>query len=215
MYKAIIFDLDGTLLNTSRDINKVLNDALRTFGCPELSLEKTIEYVGNGAKKLLERAVPAGFKRFDELYKYYLVKFAACDNALTSFYDGEEQFFAKAKQQGIKTAILSNKPDDAAHEVYKKFLARFSFDYVLGQTPEFGLKPDPSAVIYLKGKRGVEKSECLFVGDGETDVATAANAGIDCASVLWGFRTEAQLKEAGAKLLVHSYSQLWDVVSGN
>lgn len=214
MYKAIIFDLDGTLLDTSRDICKVLNDALRTFGCAEVSLEKTIEYVGNGARKLLERAAPPHFERFEQLYNYYRVKFAACDNALTTLYPGESAFLKEAKDRGIKLAVLSNKPDDAAQEVGKNFLAPFGFDLILGQTGQFGLKPDPAAVFYIMDKLGAGREECLFVGDGETDVATAANAGIDCASVLWGFRTAAQLEAAGAKLLVSSFEELGKVAFG-
>lgn len=213
MYKAIIFDLDGTLLNTSRDICKTLNQSLCAFGCPEVSLEKTIEYVGNGAKKLIERAVPASFDKTDELYNYYRVKFAACDNKLTTLYDGEEQFLHAIKERGIKTAILTNKPDDAAQEVYKSLLARFGFDFVIGQTERFPLKPEPSAVLYLMQKMSVDKRQCLFVGDGETDIATAANAGIDCASVLWGFRTKEQLLVAGGNIFVENYRELLDIVT--
>lgn len=215
MYKAIIFDLDGTLLDTSRDICIVLNDALYSFNCPQISLQKTIEYVGNGAKKLIERAVPPGFDKTQELYEYYRVKFAACDNKHTVLYPGEDEFLRTIKSMGIKTVILTNKPDDAAHGVYKSLLSAYNFDIALGQTPRFPLKPDPSAVNYIIEELGVAKSECLFVGDGETDVATAANAGIDCASVLWGFRTRQQLSAAGAKIFASNYGELLKIVDGH
>ena len=214
MYNAIIFDLDGTLLNTSRDICATLNQSLRAFGCPEVKHKKTIEYVGNGAKKLIERAAPENFDRMEELYSHYRVKFAACDNALTTLYDGEEQFLQTIKARGIKTAILTNKPDDAAQNVYKNFLARFDFDFVLGQTPYFALKPDPSATKFLMAEMGAGPSQCLFVGDGETDIATAANAGIDCVSVLWGFRTKEQLLSAGGKIFAENYGELLKIVLG-
>ena len=212
MYKAIIFDLDGTLLDTSRDICKVLNNALTTYGCPEISLENTIKFVGDGARKLVERAVPAGFDRVDELYAYYRANFAACDNALTTLYDGEEEFLRSVKERGIKIAILTNKPDDAARGVYEMYLARFGFDAVLGNTQRFPLKPDPSAALYLMERMGADRAQCLFVGDGEADIATAANAGIDCVSVLWGFRTREQLLSAGAGMFAENYSKLLDIV---
>ncbi len=202
------------MLNTSRDICRVLNDALTAFGCPAVTLEQTIKYVGDGARKLIERAVPANFDRFEELYNYYRINFAACDNALTTFYEGEDEFLREVKSRGIKTAVLSNKPDDAAQEVSKNFFAPYGFDLVMGHTKDFGLKPDPSAVFYIMKKLGVGGKECLFVGDGEADIATAANAGIDCASVLWGFRTREQLAAAGGKNFVSSYPALLKFVLG-
>lgn len=212
MYKAIIFDLDGTLLNTSGDINAVLNASLEAFGCPQISLQKTIEYVGDGARKLIERAAPPDFDRIEELYSYYRVHFAACDNSRTTLYEGEDFFLREVKSLGIKLAILTNKPDDAAKGVCGKLLSGYGFDYILGQTDKFPLKPAPAAVQYLIGQLGVASPECLFVGDGETDIATAANAGIDCASVLWGFRSAEQLKSAGGKLFVRDYPELLSVV---
>lgn len=214
MYKALIFDLDGTLLNTSRDICKVLNDALRTFGCPEVTLERTLRCVGDGARKLIERVVPEHFDRFEELYEYYRVKFANDDNSLTTRYEGEDEFFARIGALGIKTAILSNKPDDAAQRVCRHLLSDYSFDVIMGQTEGFNLKPDPASTLHIIGKLGVLPEQCLFVGDGEPDIATAANAGIDCASVLWGFRSRSQLEAAGGRLFVSSFAELGDVVTG-
>ena len=147
MYKAIIFDLDGTLLNTSRDICKTLNASLAKFGCPAVTVEQTLSYVGDGAKKLIERAAPHNFKEFDELYADYLKRFAACDNSLTSLYPHEAEFLSAAKGRGIKLAILTNKPADATAKVYNMYLAAFSFDIVVGNDARFALKPDPSAAL--------------------------------------------------------------------
>lgn len=209
MIKLIIFDLDGTLLNTSYDIQRVLNATLLHFGLPQVSYEQTLAYVGNGARKLIERAVPSD--RHDILqsvYSYYSKAFAACDNSLTRLYDGEEQFLVRLKQNGVRTAIITNKPQDATDGVYKKLLARFDFDFVIGQSGQYPLKPDPQSTLAVMKLLWIDKKDCLFVGDGETDVETARAAGIDCASVLWGYRSRAQLLAAGAQHFVYSFDEL-------
>lgn len=209
MFKAIIFDLDGTLLDTSRDIHSVLNGALTHFGLPEISLEKTLEYVGNGAKKLVERALPEDrLDMLDRVYAYYAERFAACENNLTCLYDGEEKFLLRLKACGIKTAIVTNKPQDATNGVYEKHLSRFNFDVVLGQSEKFPLKPQPESTLSVMEQLEVEPENCLFVGDGETDVLTAKNSKIKCASVLWGFRSYEQLKAAGADVFISNYDEL-------
>jgi phosphoglycolate phosphatase len=213
MYKAIIFDLDGTLLNTSRDICKVLNNSLSAFSLPNISLEKTIEYVGNGAKKLVERAVPEQNKEIvNEVYKHYSAHFAVCDNNLTTLYEGEEEVLKTLKRKGCKLAIITNKPQKATDGVYLKHLSEFNFDLVLGQSETFPLKPEADSTLYAIKKMGVNKSDCLFVGDGETDVLTAKNAGVDCLSVLWGYRDYNTLKKAGAAHFAKSYTELLNFV---
>jgi phosphoglycolate phosphatase len=216
MYKVIIFDLDGTLLNTSKDIQAVLNDSLSHFGLPQISLEKTVEYVGNGAKVLVERAMPADrMELFDDVYSYYRVHFAACDNLLTCLYPDEEQVLNQLKGRGVKFAIVTNKPQNATDGVYSKHLSNFDFDCVLGQTDKFPLKPSPLSTQYIIKSLGVLPEDCLFVGDGETDVQTARAAGIDCLSVLWGYRSREQLEKAGATNFAESYKQLLKFVLNN
>ena len=213
MYKLIIFDLDGTLLNTSFDIQKVLNETLTHYGFPTLTLEKTIEYVGNGAKKLIERALPCSNERlFEEVYAHYAKAFAECDNSLTCLYDGEEEFLKKLKAENIKIAIVTNKPQAATDKVYSDLLSRFDFDIIIGQSDKFALKPDPQSTLSVIETLKTDKADCLFVGDGETDVQTALNAGISCVSALWGYRTREQLKAAGAKMFASSYRQLEELV---
>ncbi len=209
MYKTIIFDLDGTLLNTSLDIHRVLNDTLAHFSLPQISLEKTLEYVGNGAKLLVQRAIPqSATVNFEEIYGYYAAHFAACDNSLTSLYEGEEEVLFNLKKAGVKLALVTNKPQNATEGVYNKHLKKFGFDFVAGNTQEYPLKPDPTLALFAAKITGANAEECLFVGDGETDVQTAINAKMDGLSVLWGYRTKAQLKAAGAKNFVESYSEL-------
>lgn len=209
MYKTVIFDLDGTLLNTSLDIHRVLNDTLAHFSLPQISLEKTLEYVGNGAKLLVQRAIPqSAMGNFEEIYGYYAAHFAACDNSLTSLYEGEEEVLFNLKKAGVKLALVTNKPQNATEGVYNKHLKKFGFDFVAGNTQEYPLKPDPTLALFAAKITGAKAEECLFVGDGETDVQTAINAKMDGLSVLWGYRTKAQLNAAGAKNFVESYSEL-------
>jgi phosphoglycolate phosphatase len=216
MYKGIIFDLDGTLLNTSLDIHAVLNDSLSHFNLPQLSLEKTVEYVGNGAKILVERAIPKDKSYLlEDVYKYYATHFAACANDLTCLYDGEEEVLLELKRMGVKLAIVTNKPQNATEGVYCKHLARFNFDCVLGQTDKYPLKPSPQSTLATIAQLGLEPEDCLFVGDGETDVQTAKNANIDCLSVLWGYRSRSTLEQAGGINFVGDYQQLLNFVKNN
>lgn len=214
MYKAIIFDLDGTLLDTSKDIHKTLNDSLRRFSLPEIPYEKTLSFVGDGARKLVERAAgKIDEKLLEEVYKDYSVNFAECDNNLTSLFPKEAQTLENFKRSGIKLAIITNKPQRATERVYDKFLANFGFNIVLGQTEYSQLKPNPSSVFEILSILGVDKKDCLFVGDGETDIRTAANAGIDCVSVLWGLRSKEQLEIAGGRRFVSSFEELEKIVN--
>lgn len=213
MYKAIIFDLDGTLLDTSRDINAVLNDVLKHFGLPTVSLSDTIKYVGNGAKELVRRAIGKNNEaRLEEINSYYVREFAKCDNKMATIYDGEEHALKAFKANGIKLGILSNKPQSATEHVYDLFFKGFGFDFVQGQKDGIGLKPSPDGVFAALSALGIKKDECLFVGDGETDVLTAKNAGVDGVSVLWGFRAKEQLEEVGATRFVYNFAELEKLV---
>ena len=210
MIKAVIFDLDGTLLDTSHDIHAVINASLKRFNLPQISYENTLKFVGNGAKKLVERAVGERTDMLEKAYCDYAERFANCDNMLTCLYPEEAETLKKLKEAGILLAIISNKPQRATERVYDKFLAKFDFNIVLGQTEHYPLKPNPASTNRVLEKLGVTSTECLFVGDGETDVETAKAAKVKCVSVLWGFRTKEQLKEAGADNFAQKFS---DIVS--
>jgi phosphoglycolate phosphatase len=208
MIKAIIFDLDGTLLNTIADIQAVLNECLAKYSLKTLSEDQTKQFVGNGARKLVECAVGDTGPLCDEVYKCYSVRFSECGNERTTLYDEERETLKKLNSMGIKLAILTNKPQKATENVYKKYLSEFKFDRVCGQSEKFPLKPNPEAALHILEELNVSPEECLFVGDGEADIMTAKNANIKCISVLWGYRTEEQLKKAGGMNFCKHFSDI-------
>ena len=168
-----------------------------------------MRYVGNGARKLVERAVGDGDNRLTEkVYADYSERFAKCSNELTCLYEGAAETLTKLRENGVLLAIVTNKPERAGKVVFNEFLAKFGFCEVLCQTENAPLKPNPTSTCQIIQKYGLKNNECVFVGDGETDVQTAANAGIDCISVLWGFRSEDQLKSAGATKFVTHFGEL-------
>lgn len=214
MIKALIFDLDGTLLNTLEDIHCVLSESLEKFSLPALTSEQTKQYVGNGARRLIERAANGVSEEvFEKLYNYYVKRFAECGDKYAKLYDNEEQVLTALKQAGISLAIVTNKPQSATDNVYAKFLAKFGFYKVLGQTEHYPLKPDPTSTLAIIDELRLKKEECMFVGDGETDVLTARAAGIKCISVLWGFRSQKQLEAVGAELFAENFGDIPDIVN--
>ncbi len=213
MYRAIFFDLDGTLLDTSRDINGTLNDVMRRFGLPEVSMADTLKFIGNGARELIRLAIgPQNAARVDEINGVYVREFSACNNEHATLYEGEDRALRAFADSGIKLGIISNKPQAAAERVVKLFFSNYGFAYVQGQRDGIPLKPDPKGLLSAIESLGLKKEECLFVGDGETDARTAINAGVDGISVLWGYRTLQQLSAAGATRFAHSFDELQNMV---
>lgn len=213
--KCAVFDLDGTLLNTIRTINYYLNYALSAHGLPSVSEEDCMSFVGDGAVKLIERAlssVGADPDFFTAVYKTYNQAYNADPYYLTEAYNGITELLFLLKEKGIKLAVLSNKPDFAVKATAGKFFPDI-FDIVLGGREGIPLKPAPDAIFDIMRKMGVTPEKTAYIGDSEPDVLTAKNAGIENAIfVTYGFRTREQLLSAGAEYISDNALNIIDFI---
>ena len=183
-FSAVIFDLDGTLLNTLMDLYNAVNHALRVFDYPERTVDEVRRFIGNGIVMLIKRAVPQGT---DELrQKEVLAEFTAYyelhKTDFTEPYDGIIDVLGIIRENKIKTAVVSNKHNDAARKLTADYFGEL-IGYTQGKLDGFPPKPDPSSLIYTMNKLSCGADETLYVGDSDVDVLTAHNAGIRCAGV--------------------------------
>ena len=207
--KALIFDLDGTLLNTIADLHQSTNYALRMFGYPERSLEEVNSFVGNGLAMLIRKAVPAGTpeETVQSVLKEMKSHYAEHYHDLTVPYPGIMDLLEACKDKGIPMAIVSNKADPFV----KKLRSLFFDDLItvaLGESEEMLRKPAPDMVYYALEQLGADPKDAYYVGDSEVDVLTAKNAGLPCLAVTWGFRSEEDLIVAGATDLIREPMEL-------
>ncbi len=208
-YKAAIFDMDGTILDTLEDLTDSVNAALRWAGYPERTLDEVRSFVGNGALKLVERAVPAGtgaadIRRVLDFYRPYYQEHA---EEKTRPYPGIPEALSALRAAGVKLAVVSNKP----HGATVKLAARYfpgAFDAVLGARDGVPVKPAPDLLEAVMGSLGAAPEETAYIGDSDVDIETAKNTGTACVSVAWGFRSEGFLREHGADLTVRNGEEL-------
>ena len=209
--KCAVFDLDGTLLNTIKTINHYLNFALSTYSLPSVSEEDCMSFVGDGAVKLIERAldkVGADRSLFDSVFKTYHEAYNSDPYYLTEPYDGVKDLLSSLKKQGISLAVLSNKPDFAVKSAVNHFLPEF-FDIVLGSRENIPLKPNPNALFEIMTLLSVTPDQTVYIGDSEPDVLTAKNADVGLSIlVTYGFRTREQLMNVGAINIVDFSSEI-------
>ncbi len=214
-YDTVIFDLDGTLLDTLQDLAAAVNYALYQQGYPPRTVQEVCRFVGNGVEKLMRRAVPAGLpeERIMAALAVFKDYYALHNNDATAPYPGIEALLDHLKARGVRMAIVSNKNDPNV-----KALARLYFpttiSMAVGEGGGVRAKPCPDTVLHVMNTWGCDPSRVLYVGDSDVDIQTARNAGVDCASVCWGFRPEQELRAAGATLLVHTAQELEAVVLG-
>lgn len=213
-YKAIIFDLDGTLLNTIDDLADGLNYAMREFSFPTYPISQVRLMVGHGVRNLVYTALPDDKKdMLETVLPVFKAYYGAHSNVKTAPYDGILDFLKKVKEKGIKTAILSNKFDGAVKALSKDYFGDL-IDLPLGEGNGIKVKPDPEGMNYVFSKLGVKKEECLYVGDSETDVETGLNVGVDTVAVTWGFRDKDVLEKAGATIFADTVSEVEKILLG-
>ena len=210
-YDSVIFDLDGTLLDTLDDLRDSVNYALRAFGMKERTLCEIRAFVGNGMLKLIRRAAADGTpdKTVDELLATFKAHYALHSKDKTRPYDGIPELLRALKERGIPTAVVSNKADSAVALLIPEYFPDL-IDTAIGELEGVSRKPAPDTVHLAMKRLGVCRP--VYVGDSEVDVLTAKNAGIDGIFVTWGFRSEETLREAGATLTVNTPKELLEVL---
>lgn len=199
-YTTIIFDMDGTLLNTLEDLTDATNYALREMGMPERTIEEIRTFVGKGVKKLMECAVPGGTEnpQFEETFAKFKEYYGIHCNDKTRPYEGTLALLRELKQEGYALAIVSNKLDAVVKELAENFFEGI-VPVVIGERAGVDKKPTPDMVYKALDELGVPAESAIYVGDSEIDLLTAKNSGLPCISVLWGFRDEEFLRAHGAQ----------------
>jgi phosphoglycolate phosphatase len=211
MYNTYIFDLDGTLLDTLTDLAASCNYALRTHGMPEHSVDDVRRFVGNGVRKLMERAIPNGVDNpdFEATFATFREHYMQHSLDTTHPYSGIPEVLAELKACGCRLAVVSNKMMAATVELCRHFFPD-TIEVAIGEHEAEGIrkKPAPDTVFAALKELGVEKDGAVYVGDSDVDVQTAANSGLPCISVLWGFRDRDFLIQHGAKTFISAPSEL-------
>lgn len=210
-YNTYIFDLDGTLLNTLDDLAASTNYALRSVGLPEHSVDDVRRFVGNGVRKLMERAMENGDRNphFDEAYAIFRKHYLEHGLDTTKPYPGIMDLLRELKARNKKIAVVSNKLYDATRELVKHFFGQY-VEVAIGERENIRKKPAPDTVIEALRLLGVGKEGAVYIGDSDVDFNTAKNVGIPCVSVLWGFRDREFLSSIGATTFIDTPSQLLD-----
>lgn len=219
MYKTVLFDLDGTLLNTIDDLADSANRVCAAHGWPQFTPAQYCYFVGNGIPKLVERFSPeaartpaqlaATLREFDAQYGAHMFD-------KTAPYPGMPQLLARLHARGVRMAVYSNKADEFAGEVVARYFDPALFALVRGARPGVPTKPAPEGTRALLAALGADPAagDVLYVGDSNVDVATAHNVGLPCCGVLWGFRTKQELQDAGAEYLADDAAALERVILG-
>lgn len=208
-YKTIIFDLDGTLLNTLDDLAAATNYALAQHQLPQRTKEEVRWFVGNGIRKLIERAVPAKTPLIvqEAVYATFNTYYKAHCNDATKAYDGVMELLNMLRSAGCKTAIVSNKADYGVQELAKQYFSG-ALDAACGERAGIAKKPAPDMLLAVMQRLGADKATTIYIGDSDTDIETARNAGVPCIGACWGFRGREFLEQHGATLLAETPSDI-------
>lgn len=213
--RLVLFDLDGTLLNTLDDLGAAVNDALKRRNFPLHTREEYMKMVGHGVRNLVRQALPAGMQEDEALVDDTLADFKAYYTAhidvFTQPYPGMQEVVGALHRNGVFLAVASNKFQEGTESLVKKFFPDIPFVAVLGNRPGFPLKPDPEIVGEVLRKAGVSRQEAVLVGDSPTDMKTAANGGIEGIAVSWGYRP---MKGVPGLTVVDSAEELLTILTG-
>ena len=204
-YKAILFDLDGTLLDTLEDLATAANRALGTLGLPAHPTDAYRVFVGDGLRTLAERILPGEQRsaaQVDELVAAFEREYSRTWNERTAPYAGVPEMLDRLTGDGYRMSVLSNKPDAFTRLCVEQLLPHWTFAPLYGQRPGVPKKPDPAAALAIAVELGLDPAEVLYLGDTATDMHTARAAGMAAVGVLWGFRTADELRAAGARHLI-------------
>lgn len=215
MIKMVVFDLDGTLVNSLTDLAQSVNKGLKKAGLEEKPIENYKHYVGNGREMLIKRALgsyaddPEKLKIVSETFNSEY-KIHCNDN--TADYEGCAWLLENLDEKGIKTAVLSNKPDEFVGQILSSVYPEHKFTEAWGKKSEYKPKPDKAALTAILNKHNISNDECIYIGDSDVDVYTAKNANVKMAGVEWGFRGKAELLRAGAEFVASNAKELFDYI---
>lgn len=204
-YRGVLWDMDGTVLDTLEDLWAAVNVSLRRFSLPEASLEAVRAGLGNGAAHLISCVAPE--EKREQVLAFYKPWYDAHCNLKTRPYPGILPLMGALRAGGVRQAIISNKPDPAVQELAKSYFPGL-LDSAVGESETVRRKPNPDAVLAAVKQMGLTVADCVYIGDTEVDLATARNAGMACIAVSWGFRSRAQLLAAGATQIADTAEEL-------
>ena len=215
--KAVIFDLDGTLLNTLEDLTVSTNAALSQYGYPTRTIDEVRQFVGNGVKLLMLRALgiekPEDNADFENVFAAFREHYAKHSNDHTRPYDGVLDLMKQLRDAGIEMAIVSNKLDAAVKQLNEIYFSEY-ISVAIGENEAAGVrkKPAPDTVYTALRELGIAAEDAVYIGDSEVDLATAKNSGLPCISVLWGFRDRECLAEHGAEVFCSTAEEVWETI---
>ena len=210
---TVVFDMDGTVLNTLEDLAGSMNYSLKAVGMPERTVDEFRRFVGNGAREALRKALPEGTSTdiLDEMFPIFKEHYDEHCLDKTEPYEGILDLMKELKKRGYRMAIVSNKIDSAVKELNKRFFGDL-IDVAIGEQPGVNRKPAPDMVETALKELGSTKEESVYVGDSEVDYLTAKNSGLPCISVLWGFRDKEYLIEQGAYCFADAPADIVDMI---
>lgn len=212
MIRACVFDLDGTIINTEESLVRAVNNTLIQLGYPETDREHVRMFIGHGGRQLIKSAVSLytspNEAAVDDAFKKYREVFAECYTYGNTAYEGVTETLHELKQRGIKLAVISNKSQEGVESCIHKVFGDSLFDAIAGEKPGIPLKPDPAGILAVIDELGVRPEECLYVGDGETDMQGGRAAGCVTVGVTWGFRTRDVLEAYHPDYMIDSMEDL-------